>query len=274
MSSAHVQDRLQQALGAAYAIERELGGGGMSRVFVAEERALGRKVVVKVLPPELAGEVSVERFRREIHLAASLQHPHVVPVLSAGSAGDPLAGDRLLYYTMPFVDGESLRERLDRSGALPVGEALRILRELADALAYAHRQGVVHRDIKPANVLLTEGHAVVTDFGVAKAIEAASGLDRPERAEGARDLSAARLTATGLAVGTPAYMAPEQATADPHVDHRADLYALGAVAYEMLAGQPPFTGSSSQAVLAAHVTRPPEPLGRSGPPSLRQSSRS
>ena len=241
MSSADVQDRLQEALGGAYAIERELGGGGMSRVFVAEERALGRKVVVKVLPPELAAEVSVERFRRDVQLAASLQHPHVVPVLSAGSAGG------LLYYTMPYVEGESLRERLARSGALPVGEALRILRELADVLAYAHRHGVVHRDIKPANVLLTEGHAMVTDFGVAKALSAAAGTDA--------------LTATGLAVGTPAYMAPEQATADPHVDHRADIYALGAVAYEMLAGQPPFTGSSSQAVLAAQVTRAPEPLG-------------
>src|SRR5215208_5854897 len=259
MSSADIEDRLQEALGVAYAIERELGGGGMSRVFVAQERALGRKVVVKVLPPELAADVSVERFRREVQLAASLQHPHVVPVLSAGSAGDALAGGRLLYFTMPYVEGESLRERLARSGALPVGEALRILRELADVLAYAHRHGVVHRDVKPANVLLTEGHAVVTDFGVAKAIEAAGGLDRPERAEGARDPSAVRLTATGLAVGTPAYMAPEQATADPHVDHRADIYALGAVAYEMLAGQPPFTGSSAQAVLAAQVTRVPEP---------------
>ncbi len=210
----------------------------MSRVFVAEESSLGRKVVVKVLPPELAAEVNVERFRREIQLAARLQHPHIVPLLSAAEEGG------LLYYSMPFVDGESLRARLDREGELPVGDAIRIVREIADALCYAHEHGVVHRDIKPENILLSRGHAVVADFGVAKALSVAT--------------SAETLTSTGLVLGTPAYMAPEQAVGDPHVDHRADLYALGGVAYEMLAGQAPFAGRPMQAMLAAHVTEVPE----------------
>ena len=233
--------RLDQSLGDAYRLERELGGGGMSRVYVAEETALGRRVVVKVLPPELASGVNAERFRREVQLAAGLQHPHVVPVLSAGAA------DGMLYYTMPYVAGESLRARLAREGALPVADAVRVLREVADALAHAHAHGVVHRDVKPGNILLAERHAVVTDFGIARALSAAAA-------------DADTLTATGLALGTPAYMAPEQAIGDAHVDHRADLYALGAVAYELLAGQPPFAGPDAQAVLAAHVTRPPVPL--------------
>ena len=174
--------RLQSVLGDAYRIERELGGGGMSRVFLAEEVALGRQVVIKVLPPEMAADVSQERFNREIQLAAKLQHPHVVPLLTAGADGD------LLYYVMPFIKGESLRVKLAREGELPVGEALRILREVTDALAYAHRNGVVHRDIKPDNVLLSEGHAVVTDFGVAKAVSASSG-------------SSSSLTSLGVALG-------------------------------------------------------------------------
>src|SRR5438309_7374832 len=242
--------RLQTAVGSAYRIDKELGGGGMSRVFVAEESALGRRVVIKVLPPDLAAGVNVERFRREIQLAASLQHPHVVQLLTAGAA------DNLLYYVMPFIPGESLRAKLAREGELPVPEVVRILRDVVDALSYAHAQGVVHRDIKPDNVLITGKHAVVTDFGVAKAVSASSGQST--------------LTSLGVALGTPAYMAPEQAAADPHVDHRADLYAVGVLAYEMLTGVPPFAGDSPQQLISAHLTRPverPERLRPSVPPA-------
>ncbi len=217
----------------------------MSRVFLAEQTRLGRHVVIKVLPPEMGAGVNAERFEREIQFAARLQHPHIVPLLTAGAAGD------LLYYVMPFIPGESLRVKLAREGELPVGDAARILREVVDALAYAHRHGVVHRDIKPDNILLAEGHAVVTDFGVAKALE---GGQADSRASGPT------LTSLGVALGTPAYMAPEQAAADPHVDHRADIYSVGVLAYEMLAGQPPFTASSPQALLAAQITQTPEPL--------------
>ncbi|HZI27120.1 MAG TPA: protein kinase [Gemmatimonadaceae bacterium] len=233
--------RLSEALGQDYRIERELGGGGMSRVFLAEDVKLSRKVVVKVLPPEMAASVNQDRFRREIQLAARLQHPHVVPLLTANASGD------LLWYVMPFIEGESLRAKLAREGELPVGETVRLLREVTDALAYAHEMGVVHRDIKPDNVMVSRGHALVTDFGVAKAVSESAG-------------SASGLTSLGVALGTPAYMAPEQAAADPHVDHRADLYALGAVAYEMLAGRPPFTGASPQSLLMAHVTQAPDPI--------------
>jgi len=246
-----LRQQLESALGHSYSVERELGGGGMSRVFLATETALGRKVVVKVLPPEMAAGVNIERFRREITLAAGLQHPHIVPLHAAGQAGD------IFYYTMPLVEGESLRAKLAREGELPIGETVRILRDVADALAYAHTHGVVHRDIKPDNVLISGHHAVVTDFGVAKAVSAASGESS--------------LTSLGVALGTPAYMAPEQAAADPHVDHRADLYALGAMAYEMLCGRPPFTGMSASQVLAAHVTLAPDPVSThrsSVPPAL------
>src|SRR5438132_566074 len=227
--------RLQSALGDAYRIERELGGGGMSRVFLAQETALKRQVVIKVLPPEMAAGVNVERFRREVELAASLQHPHIVPLLSAAASGD------LLYYTMPLVEGESLRAKLARQGELPVSETIRVLADVADALAH----GVVHRDIKPDNVLISGKHAVVTDFGVSKAVSASSG---------------GSLTSLGVALGTPAYMAPEQAAADPHLDHRADLYALGILGYEMLTGRPPFTAATPQATLAAQVTQTPQPV--------------
>ena len=251
--TADLKDRLQAALGASYRVESELGGGGMSRVFVAEEVDLGRKVVVKVLPPEMAAGVNAERFRREIQLAAQLQHPHIVPLLRAASEGD------LVYYTMPLVEGESLRVRLTREGELPIPDAVRILRDVADALAYAHTHGVVHRDIKPDNILISSRHAVVTDFGVAKAVSAASG------SSGA--------TSLGVALGTPAYMAPEQAAADPGVDHRADIYALGTVAYELLTRQPPFTAPTPQMVLAAQVTQLPEPVSSrraAVPPALAE----
>jgi tetratricopeptide (TPR) repeat protein len=232
--------RLQAALGAAYRVERELGGGGMSRVFLAEETRLARRVVVKVLPPELAAEISVDRFNREIQLSASLQHPHIVPLLAAGGSAD------VLYYTMPFVEGEALRTRLAREGELPVRDAVRILKDVADALAYAHARGIVHRDIKPDNVLLSGNHAVVADFGVAKAVSQAKGQSG--------------LTSVGVALGTPAYMAPEQAAGDPNIDHRADIYALGAMAYEMLTGRPPFTDLSPHQMLAAHITEPVAPI--------------
>ena len=240
-----LRDQLQTTLGPAFSIERELGGGGMSRVFVAEDAALGRKVVVKVLAPELGGGVNLDRFQREIGLAARLQHPHIVPLLSAGEVGG------LPYFTMPYVEGESLRARVAH-GELPVGEAVAILRDVAKALDYAHSKGVVHRDIKPDNVLLTGGSAAVTDFGVAKALAQST-------------QGGATLTAMGVALGTPAYMAPEQAAADPATDHRADIYALGATAYEMLAGHPPFAGRPAQQMLAAHATEIPLALGRLRP---------
>jgi len=232
--------RLQEALGRDYRIEGELGGGGMSRVFAAVEVELDRRVVIKVLPPETSADVSVERFRREIQVAAGLQHPHIVPLLSAGRAGD------IVYYVMPLVAGESLRARIEREGPLPAAAVIAILREVADALAYAHRRGVVHRDIKPDNVLVAEGHAQVTDFGVAKALGHSTG--------------GALLTSAGMAVGTPAYMAPEQAAGDPAVDHRADVYAVGVLAYELLTGRLPFEGFSYQQILAAQITSAPAPL--------------
>ena len=247
-------DQLQRALGDAYAVERELDGGGMSRVFVATDTTLGRRVVVKVLPGEMSGSVAVERFKREISIAARLQHPHMVPLLTAGELdGQP-------YFTMPFVEGQSLRARLERRDA-PVStpDAVRLLREIASALAYAHANGVVHRDIKPENVLLSAGAAMVTDFGVAKAINAASVT------------ASERMTSAGFALGTPAYMAPEQATADPLTDHRADIDAWGMVAYEVFAGESAFEGRSARAMVAAQVTEMPADVltRRTGmPPAL------
>ena len=246
--------RLQAALAGRYLLDRELGGGGMSRVFVAEETTLGRRVVVKVLTPALAAELDTGRFQREIRIAASLQHPHIAPVHAAGEGGG------LLYYTMPFVEGESLRQRLEQAGALPLAEAVRLLREIADALAYAHRCRIVHRDLKPGNILLAEGHALIIDFGIAKALSVA--------AEGPHGSSG--LTSTGLVLGTPTYMAPEQAAGDP-VDHRADLYSLGCVAYELRAGEPPFRGDSAREVIGAHLADEPVPVTehRAGlPPAL------
>ncbi len=241
---ADVREQLQSALGNAFTVERELVGGGMSRVFVATETALGRHVAIKVLSPELANALSAERFRREIQVVAQLQHPHIVPVHTAGVA------DGMLYYTMPFVEGETLRARLQRDGKLPVAEALSRWLELADALAYAHGRGVIHRDIKPENVLLSGSsglHATLADFGVSRALSAATGDDR--------------LTTQGLVLGTPAYMAPEQIAGDTGADERADIYSLGLVAYEMLGGASPFEAKSPQALLAAHVTMAPRPIG-------------
>ena len=231
---------LQAALGDAYRVERELSPGGMSRIFLCTERSLGRAVVVKVLPAELSNEVSAARFRREMEVAARLQHPHILPVLAAGASGG------LLYFIMPYVEGESLRHRLARERRLPIADATRILSEVADALAFAHANGVVHRDVKPENILLEAGHAVLADFGIARALLQAS-------AEGS-------LTRTGLSLGTPGYMAPEQAAGEAMLDARADVYALAVVGYEMLAGLPPFTGPSAQAVIAAHLTAQPRPL--------------
>jgi len=242
--SANLRDQLQATLGNAYSLEQELGGGGMSRVFVAVETALGRKVVVKVLAPELAVDVNTERFRREIQLAAQLQQANIVPVHTAGELGG------LPYYTMPLVDGYSLRSRLAQGVPLSITEIVSVLRDVAKALAYAHERGVVHRDIKPDNVLLSGGTAVVTDFGVAKALSAA-------KRDGTRG---ATLTEVGTSLGTPAYMAPEQAAADPSADHRADIYAFGILAYELLAGQPPFHGRSPHKLLAAQMGETPEPI--------------
>jgi serine/threonine-protein kinase len=239
-----LRDQLQSALGTTYTLERELGGGGMSRVFVAQDTALGRKVVIKVLEPDLAAGVSTERFAREIRLAAQLQHPNIVPLHAAGEA----AG--LPYYTMPFVEGLSLRKRLAEK-PLSVPESIRILRDVARALAYAHDHGVVHRDIKPDNVLLSGDAAVVTDFGIAKALSAA------KTGEGG---STTTLTSAGVGIGTPAYMAPEQAFGDPATDHRADIYSFGCLGYELFGGKAPFSSQSPHQLAIAHAMETPAPL--------------
>ncbi len=247
MPPTDLRDQLQSSLGTAYRIERELPAGGMARVFTATDLGLGREIAVKVLPIDLASGVSVERFQREIRTAARLQHPHIVPLLSAGDAGG------LPFYTMPFVKGETLRERVTRGGELSISETVHILRDVAAALAYAHAEGVIHRDIKPENVLMSGGVAVVTDFGVAKAMDAAT-------TGGGHSL-----TSMGVALGTPAYMAPEQASADPRIDHRADIYSFGCLAYELLTGASPFAGRPPQQMLAAHVTDAPEALSKRRP---------
>ncbi|MEP6618011.1 MAG: serine/threonine-protein kinase [bacterium] len=240
-----LRTHVQQSLGDSYTIERELGGGGMSRVYVARERALDRLVVVKVLPFDLAAGINTERFKREIQLVAGMQHPHIVPVLAAGDAsGTP-------YYTMPFIKGESLRKRVEQHGMLSMSDALKVLYDVVDALAYAHEHGIVHRDIKPDNILMSGAHAVVTDFGVAKALSIANS---------ATDTDGANLTGPSMAVGTPTYMAPEQAAGDPDTDHRADLYAWGLLAYELLAGEAPFGKRSAHEMLVAHIAEIPESL--------------
>ncbi len=268
-SAADTELRLavERALGGSYALGAELDGGGMARVFVAHDEALGRDVVVKVLAPGRAGDGAAERFAREARTAARLQEPHIVPVLGVGATagGRPYGG--LPYYTMPFVRGESLRARLARGGALAPREGVAVLRDVATALAYAHARGVVHRDLKPGNVLLAAGGAgptaLVIDFGIAKALRAAAGADAVLTGTA---LTGAGLTASGVVVGTPAYMAPEQAAADPALDARADLYAWGVVAYEALAGRHPFAHRPTPAaLLVAHLTERPAPFGDAAP---------
>ncbi len=242
MSTA-LQDRLQATLGETYTVERELPPGGMSRLFLATEQALDRKVVVKLLPPEFATEHSAQRFQREMLLTAKLQHAHILSVLTAG------ARDGLLYYVTPFVAGDSLRHRIAQEGPLAIDDTLRLLREVADALAFAHAREIIHRDLKPDNILLQHGHAILADFGIARAVEQAT-----------RGSPAERLTHTGIGLGTPGYMCPEQLAGEPNVDARADIYAMGVVAYEMLAGHAPFPGRSPAKVVVAHMTETPEPV--------------
>lgn len=244
---------VQEALDDQYTLGRELPRGGMSRVFVATETALRRTVVIKVLAPELAATLSAERFKREIGLAARLQHPLIVPLLSAGQAGPHL------YYTMPFVDGESLRDRMQRERPVAIADVIQIVQEVAAALAYAHEEGVVHRDIKPENVMFFHGQAVVLDFGIGKALIGAT----------TSETEALRITQAGMSLGTPTYVAPEQAAGDQSLDHRADLYALGVVAYEMLTGHPPFRGRDPVAVLQAHAQQTPEPISARRPDTPR-----
>jgi eukaryotic-like serine/threonine-protein kinase len=245
-----LRDRVQASLGETYRLERELGGGGMSRVFVAQDTRLGRQIVVKVLSPDLAAGVNSERFHREILVAAQLQHPHIVPVLAAGET------DGLPYFTMPYVAGESLRRRLEGGQPLPLVDAVAVLRDVARALAYAHEHGVVHRDIKPDNVLIAGGAAAVTDFGIAKALSSSRTFHGDES-----------LTRVGNSLGTPAYMAPEQVAADPNADHRIDIYSFGAMAYELLTGSTPFHGRPPHAVLSAHLAEAPPPLESRAPNS-------
>ena len=233
-------ERLQRALGDGYVIEHELPPGGMSKLFLATERSLDRQVVVKLLPPELVDELSAQRFQREMLVTAKLQHAHILPVLSAGMR------DGLLYYVTPYLAGESLRHRLDRDGAMSLTDAVRLLREVADALAFAHAEGVVHRDLKPENILLQHGHAVLADFGIARALEQASILE-----------SSLHLTRTGVGLGTPGYMAPEQLGGE-HVDARADVYSFGVVAYEIIAGRRPFAGLAAAKLFVAQMTTVPE----------------
>ncbi|PYP32772.1 MAG: hypothetical protein DMD47_03140, partial [Gemmatimonadetes bacterium] len=237
---------LRDALADRYAVERELGRGGMATVFLAEDLKHRRPVAIKVLHPELAAAVGADRFLREIEIAARLQHPHILPLYDSGTAGG------FLYYVMPFVEGESLRDRLEREKQLPLEDTLRIAGEVAGALAYAHSHGVVHRDIKPENVMLSGGTAVVTDFGIARAVTAAG--------------DARQLTQTGTVIGTPAYMSPEQATGSAEIDGRSDQYSLACVVYEMLVGEPPFTGPTPQAVMARHS------LDAVSPPSIVRAS--
>ncbi len=248
--------RLTSALGDRYALEREIGAGGMATVYLARDLRHGRPVAIKVVRPELSGAEGIARFLREIELAARLQHPHILPVFDSGAIDDG-SGGRTPYFVMPFVQGETLRARLGRGQQLPLEDAITLASEVADALAYAHANGVIHRDIKPENILLSGGHAVVADFGVAKAL--ATG-QRPETPQPSGDPSA--LTQVGFAIGTPNYMAPEQATGRDEVDARADQYSLGCVLYEMLAGAPPFAGGTAQSVIARNMTAPRPHVGK------------
>jgi tetratricopeptide (TPR) repeat protein len=235
-----ITDRLRSALAERYSIELELGAGGMATVYLARDLKHDRQVALKVLHPELAALVGAERFLKEIKTTANLQHPHILPLFDSGEA------DGLLFYVMPYVDGESLRERITREKWLPVADAVRITSEIASALDYAHRHGVIHRDIKPENILLHDDRALVADFGIALA---------PTTGDG-------RLTEAGMSVGTPAYMSPEQALGERHLDARSDIYAVGVMLYEMLTGAPPFAGSSAQSIVAKVITEKPVPPSR------------
>src|SRR5215211_7759242 len=232
-------ERLRGAVANDYSIDRELGSGGMATVYLAQDCKHERLVALKVLHPDLAATLGPERFLREIKLAARLNHPHILPLHDSGEAGG------FLYYVMPYVEGESLRERLEREKQLPIDEAVHHARAIASALDYAHRQNIVHRDIKPENVMLYEGEAMVMDFGIAKAVSSA-GADT--------------LTQTGMMVGTPAYVSPEQAAGEPDIDGKSDQYSLACVLYEMLAGERPFTGVTTQAVLSKRFTETPKAL--------------
>src|SRR5947208_6344611 len=237
--TADLAERLRLALSDRYRIERELGRGGMATVYLAHDLRHDRPVALKVLRPELAAAIGPERFLREIQIAARLTHPNILPLFDSGEA------EGLLYYVMPFVEGESLRARLDREKQLPIDEAIRMSVAIANALEYAHSHGVIHRDLKPENILLQSGQPVIADFGIALAVSKAGGN---------------RITQTGISLGTPAYMSPEQATGDRIIDARSDIYSLGAMTYEMLTGEPPHTGSTSQAVIARMLTEKPRPI--------------
>ena len=232
-------DTLAVALGSDYRIERELGQGGMATVYLAHDLKHDRKVAIKVLRPELAAVIGAERFLREIRTIATLQHPHILGLIDSGEVGGTA------WYVMPFVEGESLRDRLRREKQLSVPEAVQIASEVAGALDYAHRHGVIHRDIKPENILLHDGAALVADFGIALAVSNTAGT---------------RMTETGMSLGTPHYMSPEQAMGEREITARSDVYALGATLYEMLTGDPPFTGSTAQAIVAKVMTERPRPI--------------
>src|SRR5688572_17895579 len=245
-----VAERLATALGDRYRIERELGQGGMATVYLAEDLKHKRKVALKVLKPELAAVLGADRFVQEITTTASLQHPHILPLFDSGTA------DGFLFYVMPFIQGETLREKLNRETQLGVDEAVRITTDVADALQYAHEQGVIHRDIKPENILLANGRPMVADFGIALAVSAAAG---------------GRMTETGLSLGTPHYMSPEQATADKDLTGRSDIYSMGSALYEMLTGNPPHVGASAQQIIMKIIADTPRPvteLRRAVPPNV------
>src|ERR671921_1006611 len=250
-----ISERLASGLANRYILEREISAGGMATVYLARDVRHKRSVALKVVRPELGGREGVERFLREIELAAGLQHPHILPVFDSGVV-DVGTGAPVPYFVMPYVEGETLRQRLQRGQRMPVSEAVALASEVADALAYAHAHGVVHRDIKPENILLSGGHAVVADFGVARAIERGGSAESP---------AMSRLTRAGIAIGTPLYMSPEQATAEEVVDARSDQYSLGCVLYEMLAGEPPFTGPTHQSVIAKALSAPRPHVSRVRP---------